>query len=377
MGLIGAGGRGMQVMNAMLWQPALRFVAVSDLIAERRQRAKLTVDEHYGNQDCRAYQDFRELLARDDLDAVLIATGDRWHTLASITALRAGKDVYCEKPISMTIADSRALADTVKSLGRVFQAGTQRRSTGNFSFAVQLARSGKLGRLHTLHCSISGLELRDDYLPAEPEPPKEVLDWDTWLGPVPWRPYNAGYTKSMSAWRDFNDLGGGGIIDWGSHSVDLAQWATNSDNSGPLEYERIGDTIEARYASGVKIIMRMKMGKGTCPIRFEGDAGWVYTDDAGTIEVSPESLRSERNIARELWTKPVGHVLDFIDAVRTRRLPIANAEAAHRAVSACHIANLCIRLGRKLRWDPVKEEFIGDEEANRLRSRAMRQPWHI
>jgi predicted dehydrogenase len=377
MGVIGAGGRGRQVLDAMLGHAAFHFVAVSDLFKDRREGAKGAVDAAYGNKDCTAYKDYRELLARADIDAVLVATGDRWHTLASITALRAGKDVYCEKPISMTLADSRALADTVKSLGRVFQAGTQRRSTGNFRYAAELARSGKLGQLRTLHCSIAGLELRDDYLPSQQEPPKEEFDWDMWLGPAPWRPYNAGYTGGMGAWRDFSDLGGGGIIDWGSHSMDLAQYATNSDDSGPVEYERVGQTVEARYASGVKIILRMNMGKSTCPIRFEGDEGYVYTDDSGQIEVNPESLRGDRSVGSEQWNKPVAHILDFIDAVRTRRLPAAHAEAAHRAVSACHIGNLCIRLGRKLRWDPVKEEFLNDEQANRLRSRAARQPWHI
>jgi len=375
MGVIGAGGRGRQVLDAMLGHSAFHFVAVSDLFTDRRLGAKQAVDACYGNSDCKAYRDFRELLGRSDIDAVLIATGDRWHTLASISALRAGKDVYCEKPISMTIADSRALADTVKSLGRVFQAGTQRRSTGNFRYAAELARSGKLGQLRTLHCSISGLDLRDDYLESQPEPSKEEFDWDMWLGPAPWRPYNAAYTTGMGAWRDFSDLGGGGIIDWGSHSVDLAQLATNNDDSGPVEYERVDQTVEARYANGVKIIMRMNMGKSTCPIRFEGDEGFVYTDDSGQIEVNPASLRSNRTVGSELWNKPVAHILDFIDAVRTRRKPAANAEAAHRAVSACHIANLCIRLGRKLRWDPVKEEFVQDEQANRLCSRAARQPW--
>lgn len=377
MGIIGAGGRGTQVLNSMMEYPEAQFVGVAEFMAERRQRAKAAMDARYGNADAKEYRDFRELLARPDLDAVLIATGDRWHTLASIAAARAGKDVYCEKPVSMSIAEGRVLADTMRQHGRVFQAGTQRRSVGNFLFAVRLARTGKLGKLKTLHCSISGLEMRQDYLPAEPEPPKDVLDWDAWLGPAPWRPYNKAYTRSMGSWRDFVDLGGGGISDWGSHSIDLAQFANDTDLSGPTEFERVGDTIEAHYSNGVKIVMRMNMGKGTCPVRFQGEAGWVYTDDTGAIEVSQESLRTERNVQKEAWSHPAGHLRNFFDCVRSRRQPAANAEVAHRAASVCHIANLTVRLGRKLQWDPTREFFIGDDQADRLRSRALREPWRI
>ena len=381
MGIIGAGGRGTQVLNNMMEYPEVQFVAVAEFMGERRQRAKAAMDMRYGNADAKEYRHFQELLERPDIDAVLIATGDRWHTLASITAARAGKDIYCEKPISMCIAEGRSLVETVKRHGRIFQAGTQRRSVGNFMFAVRLARTGKLGKLTTLNCSISGLEMRYDCLPADPEPSKDVLDWDSWLGPVPWRPYNQAYTRSMTTWRDFADLGGGGISDWGSHSIDLAQFANDTDLSGPTEFERVGDTVEAAYPSGVKIVMRMNMGrgpgKGTCPIHFEGDAGWVYTDDSGNIEVSPESLRTERTVSKEAWSRPVGHVRNFLDCVKARRQPAANAEVAHRAASVCHIANLAVKLGRKLRWDPVKEMFTGDEQANRLLVRAYREPWRI
>jgi predicted dehydrogenase len=335
------------------------------------------MDLRYGNSDAREYHDHRELLARPDIDAVLVATGDRWHSLVSAAAARAGKDIYCEKPISMSVAESRTLVEVVQRHSRVFQAGTQRRSVGNFVFAVRLARTGKLGKLKTLHCSISGIDLRDAWLPPEPEPPKEVIDWDTWLGPAPWRPYNQTYTRSMSLWKDFADLGSGGISDWGSHSIDLAQFANDTDHSGPTEFERVGDTIEATYPGGPKIILRMKMGKGTCPIRFEGEDGWVYTDDTGEVEVYPEALRTERSIPREVWAKPQGHVRNFLDCVKSRQLPAANVEVAHRAASVCHVANITVKLGRKLHWDPATETFKGDEQANRLLSRAYREPWRI
>ncbi len=191
LGGIGIGGRGAQVLASFLTQPEVQFVAIADVKAERREAVKKMADQKYGNSDCATYADFRELLARSDIDAVLIATGDRWHTLASIVAAQAGKDIYCEKPCSMTIAESRALAETIRRFGRVYQAGTQRRNIDNFVLAAELARSGKLGKLRAVHANTLDPRTTHDWLPAEPEPPKELLDWDMWLGPCPWRPYHS------------------------------------------------------------------------------------------------------------------------------------------------------------------------------------------
>ena len=242
------------------------------------------------------YRDFRELLARPDIDAVLIATGDRWHAPASILAARAGKDVYSEKPCGLTIADCQALADTMNHFGRVFQAGTQRRSVANFQLAVQLAHSGKLGKLHTLYASVYTPGNDYNWLPAEPEPVRDEVDWDTWLGPAPWRPYNHSYVQG--GWRGYYDFDSGArLLDWGAHTVDLCQWANQADATMPVEYEPTPNSVIARYANGVKLVLdflKTPFGDrpgwvqdlGTCPVRFVGDEGWVEAGDSGGIEVS-------------------------------------------------------------------------------------------
>jgi len=376
LGGIGIGGRGAQVLASFLTQPEVQFVAIADVKAERREAVKKMADQKYGNSDCATYADFRELLARSDIDAVLIATGDRWHTLASIVAAQAGKDIYCEKPCSMTIAESRALAQTIQRFGRVYQAGTQRRNIDNFVLAVELARSGKLGKLRAVHANTLDPRTTHDWLPAEPEPPKELLDWDMWLGPCPWRPYHSQYVAGR--WRGHFDFHGGGILEWGSHTVDLCQWANTADNTAPVEYEPQGNQVICRYANGVNLVMRDTgwLGLGTCSVRFEGDAGWIETGDTGKIALS-DSLRAEYRAITERGTDPAKHVRDFLNCVKSRSAPRSNAGAACQAHIACHAAYIAWQLGRKLAWDPLKEEFLGDPEANRMRSRAIREPWRI
>ena len=377
LGGLGLGGRGAAVLSAFLAAPEVQFVAVCDVKADRREAIQKLAAEKYGIKDCVSYRDMHELLAREDLDAVLIATGDRWHTLASILAAQAGKDIYCEKPCSMTIAESRALADTIRRYGRVYQAGTQRRNISNFVHAVELAHSGKLGKLQTLHANTLDPKTTHDWLPAEPEPPKEVVDWDRWLGPCPWRPYNSLYVMK-GRWRGYFDFHGGGILEWGSHTVDLCQWANRADHTAPVEYEPQGNHVICRYANGVKLVMRDTgwMGLGTCSVRFEGDGGWIETGDTGKMALS-ENLKGEHRTITERGTDPAPHVRDFLNCVRSRALPRANAEATCQAHIACHAAYIAWQLGHKLRWDPAKEEFVGDAEANRMRSRALREPWRI
>jgi predicted dehydrogenase len=368
----------------MLEEPDVQFVAVCDVQASRREAVKAMADTKYGNKDCSTYIDMYELLARPDIDAVLIATGDRWHSLASIIAAKAGKDVYSEKPCGITIADCQALADTMNRYGRVFQAGTQRRSISNFRFAVHLARSGKLGKIHTLHASIYKLRVLYDWLEAEPEPPREVVDWDRWLGPVPWRPYNKRYVQG--GWRGYFDFDSGAtLLDWGAHTVDLCQWANDADETMPVTYEPDGGTIHAKYANGVKLEMRLGgfsgegqwVGLGTCPVRFEGDEGWVETGDSGNIALYPASLQGERKIFARRGTDPAQHTRNFFDCMKSRALPAAHADVMRHSHIACHAAAIAWQLGRDVTFDPVREEFIGDDEANHMRSRAMRSPWHI
>jgi predicted dehydrogenase len=390
LGGLGIGNRGARVLQSFLAQPDIRFLAICDVRNDRREAVKSMADQKYGNHDCAMYSEQAELWARKDIDAVLIATGDRWHTLLSILTARAGKDVYCEKPCSMTIQESRALADTFQRLGRIYQAGTQRRNGPNFIQAYEMARGGKLGKLTALHAEAGPGDrwaplTRHDWLPAEPEPPKQVVDWDRWLGPSPWRPYHSQYIQGR--WRGYFDFHGGGILEWGSHTVDLCQWAGDVDETTPVEFEPQGmgsDTpysIQGRYANGLKLVLRDKgfLGLGSCHIRYEGEGGWVETADGGKIEVS-ENLRGE-NVQvsppegrRDATTN---HVRDFVDCVKSRRQPRSHALAAAQAHIACHAAYIAFQLGRKLSFDPATDTFIGDHEANRMRSRAMREPWRI
>jgi predicted dehydrogenase len=378
LGGIGIGGRGQHVLENMIDQPDVQFVAICDVRSERRDAIKKMADSRYRNTDCVAYQRFHDLLARSDIDAVLIATGDRWHTPLSIQAARAGKDIYCEKPCSMTIAESRALADTIRRYGRVYQAGTQRRNVPNFVFAMQLLHTGKLGKLHTVHANtLTPTTTSHEWLPAEPEPSKDVVDWEMWLGPCPWRPYNSTYVRG--GWRGFFDFHGGGILEWGSHTVDLCQWANQADQTTPVEYVPVEGGVNARYANGVKLVMRESgwLGLGTCSVRFEGDQGWVEAGDSGRIEVFPETLRSEKPIVSEEGTSPRRHARDFLNCVKSRAKPRANADAACQTHITCHSAYIACQLGRTLKFDPAREEFQGDDQANRMRSRAMREPWRV
>lgn len=377
LGAIGIGGRGQHVLSNMLDNDDVRFTAICDIRAERRDAVKKMADRKYGNSDCKTYRIMHDILARKDIDAVLIATGDRWHTMASITAAKAGKDIYCEKPCSMTIAESIALAETIKRYGRIYQAGTQRRSVGNFKFAAGLVKTGKLGRLKAVHANTRPPATSHHWLPAEPEPPKDVVDWDMWLGPCPWRPYNSRYVRG--GWRGFFDFHGGGILEWGSHTVDLCQWAAEKDHTAPVKYEPVGNDVNAEYADGLKLIMRVGgwMGLGTCSVRYEGEDGWVEAGDTGRVAVYPESLRAEQTQFTERGTSPKTHVRNFLDCVKRRAPANANAQVASQSHIACHAAYIAWQLGRPLKFDPRANAFINDAEADRMRTRAMREPWRI
>lgn len=389
LGVIGIGPRGTYDLKAMLGLPDVRCVAIAEAQASRSDAGKSLVDEHYGNRDCTLYRDFRELLDRQDIDAVLIATGDRWHATASMMAADAGKDVYSEKPCGLTIAYCQELDDTIKRTGRVFQAGTQRRSVPNFQQAVELAHSGKLGKIHTLYASVYMPQLGNSWLPGEPTPPREVVDWNLWLGPAPWRPYNSQYVAGK--WRGYYDFDSGAkLLDWGAHTVDLCQWANRADDTMPIEYEPSAKNITAHYANGVKLVLdflETPFGErpgwvqrlGTCPVRFVGDEGWVEVGDSGGIEVEPASLMKE---LEPLPKKADGldvtaHARNFFDCVKSRGATAANSQIMRHSHIACHAAALSWILNRKLRLDPEKEMFIDDDEANGLRSRPARDPWSV
>ena len=382
-GAIGIGPRGREDLGAFLKQPDVQFVAIADVQEERREIVRRMANKCYGNEDCVKTRDMFEVLGREDIDAVLIATGDHWHALGIILAAKAGKDVYCEKPCSMTIRESQELADAVNRYGRVFQAGTQRRNVDNFRFAAELARSGKLGKIHTVHASILHLEESHNWLPAQPEPAVEVCDWDRWLGPAPWRPYNKNYVQGR--WRGYYDFHGGAALpEWGAHTVDLCQWAASADDTTPVEFEAEGEIIHARYASGVKLVMRLAgfsgegqwVVPGTCPVRFEGDEGWVEAADSGKLALSSPALLGAGPPKEMAGTDPTQHVRNFLDCVKSRAKPAANADVTRRGHIVSHAASIAWRLGRKVNFDPATETFVNDADANRMCSRARRAPWH-
>jgi len=387
LGVIGIGPRCTYDLTAMLGLPDVQCVVIADVQASRRDAGKKLVDSHYDNQDCKLCRDFRELLDRKDVDAVIIATGDRWHAAASMLAAKAGKDVYSEKPCGLTIALCQELADTMKRTGRVFQAGTQRRSVPNFQQAVQLAHSGKLGKIHTLFASVYVPELGNNWLPGEPTPPRDVCDWNLWLGPAPWRPYNAKYVSG--GWRGYYDFDSGAkLLDWGAHTVDQCQWANKADDTMPIEYEPSETNITCRYANGVKLVLdflKTPFGErpgwvqhlGTCPVRFVGDEGSVEVGDSGEIEVKPASLAGELKgrFKKTPGLDVAAHARNFFDCVKSRGQTIANPDVMRHSHIACHAAALSWILKRKLKFDPAKEAFIDDDEANSLRRRPARDAW--
>ncbi len=379
-GGIGIGSRGTYDLGCFFEQPDVQFIAVCDIKEARRQAIKKMTDKQYGNSQCRTYRDFRELLDRNDIDAVLIATGPNWHATAAMNAAKAGKDIYCEKPCTKNISQSLILAETMKRTGRVFQAGTQRRNLPHFAFACELARTGKLGKLKTVYAHPAGMTaVMSGWLPPQAEPPREVIDWDMYLGPAAWRPFNAKLLDGFN-FEKGGGLVGGGVLEWGSHCVDLCQWAVGADDTVPVEYNPPRDRrITARYANGVELVIREDgwLPLGSCPVRFEGETGWVEAGDSGKMVLSSPALLAGRTVAEIGGYPATFHVRDFLDCVKTRSQPKANAEAACYAHIACHAANIALALDRKVTYDPKKHEFVGDEQANRLRSVALRDHWRL
>ena len=386
MGGIGIGGRGGYDLSILLHESEVQFVAVCDVQKSRRDAAKNLVDARYANQDCSVYRDLRDLLAeRTEIDAVLIATGDRWHTVAAVTAMKAGKDVFCEKPCTMSVTGGQALVETARRHGRIFQAGMQRLSEANFVFADELARSGRLGQVQTIYAHILPFQMRTNWLPAQPEPERETLDWDLWLGPAPWRPYNAGYLGGCGAWLDYYDFGTG-VAGWGSHTICQCQSAINALQTSPVEFacppDASAEGFTATFANGVKLVLTAKGWRGSCGVRYEGSEGWVSVADGyQRPDVSSPSLLQEFDKVVRDYTarsqRPLHHLQDFLIGVRTRRPCVADEVVTHRTMSTNHVANVCMLLQRNVKWDPQKEEFVNDPEANRLRSRTMRAPWGV
>jgi predicted dehydrogenase len=390
MGGIGIGGRGSHDLAWMMAEPDVQFVAVCDVRKSRREEAKRTVDAKYGTADCATYGDIREFLTeRKDVDAVLIATGDRWHGLASVLAMQAGKDVYCEKPSCLTLAEGQRIVETARRYGRVFQTGTQRLSEATHVFAIEAARSGRLGRIHTAYADIRYRGgSRHDWLPAQPDQAKEELDWDAWLGPCPWRPYNEGYVNG--GWYNFHDFATDAAM-WGAHTVAQALAGLDMSDVGSIafEYAAPDATLAARLSNGVKLVLFRVAGdvwkpcefwRGSCGERFDGSEGWAAAADGySQPEVSSPALLAEFKkvvgdyVART--RRPMNHARDFLNCVKSRRSAVANPEVMFASMAICLAADICDRLRRNVTFDLRRAEFVGDPEAHRLCMRAMREPW--
>jgi predicted dehydrogenase len=383
-GAIGLGGMGSGNLGGFLGDGRCRVLAVCDVDQNNLESARKRVNAHNGNADCAAYKDFRELVARDDIDVVSLATPDHWHAIPAIAAAKAGKDIYGEKPFSHDLREGRAMVRALTQYGRVWQTGSWQRSTGDFRFACELVRNGRIGKVHTVEL---GLPTGGPGGNAPFSAPPPNLDYDFWCGPSPWAPYSADRTHWN--WRWQMDYGGGQLMDWVGHHGDIAQWGLGTEYTGPVElnpiYADFPKTgiwdaatryrIECTYANGVKMIVQNAEGAHRMGAKWIGTDGWVWVDRGG-FETYPKRLTTEKIGPEEInLYRSNNHLGNFVDCVQSRRLTITPAEVAHRSASVGHLSVIAISLGRKLRWDPDREEFLNDESANGLLGKAKREPW--
>jgi predicted dehydrogenase len=384
LGFIGAGKQSKHLMRSFLNSPGTHVLAGCDVDKLKLERGKKIVEDHYAGKNggsykgCDTYGDFRDLLARDDIDAVVIATPDHWHAITVIRSAQAGKDIYCEKPLSQTIEQARAMVNAVRRYGRVFQTGSMQRSDWHFRLGCELVLNGYIGELKHVTVSVGG-PAANPPLAAQPVP--DYLDWDMWIGPAMWRPYNEELSPHLSwdgfpHWRNNSRFGGGGMTDWGAHHFDIAQWGVGMDESGPVEIippdGKDVKVLTYKYANGVTMTRDKADG-----VLFTGTKGTVETN-RGRLRTSPESLKDQQIGPNEIHLyESRNHYVDWLDAVRKRSKPICDIETGCRSVTVCHLGNIAYKLGRPLKWDPNHEVFVGDDDANRLLSRPMRAPWHL
>jgi predicted dehydrogenase len=418
-GFIGCGNQSTIDLPAFLGHADCQVLAVCDVNTAShgyrtpdqflgRKPAQEKVNAFYAAQTtagtyrgCEAYNDFREVLARKDIDAVAVVVPDHWHGLMTVMAARAGKDIYCEKPLSLTVSQGQAMVKAVREHGRILQTGSHYRSSPDNRRACELVRNGRIGQVQRIVTQVAEINAVDPGPGWQPTPIPEGFDYELWLGPAPWAPYHK--DRCFYRFRFNLDYSGGQVTNFGAHSNDAAQWALGMDASGPVEIEDQGSewppkgglyntatrtAFRARYASGPELICRTdKPGFG---IRFEGTEGWIEYGYQG-LKTNPESLKTSPIRPSELRlpvsnpdrTQESGqfhvpdHVRNFLESIRSRKDPVAPVEAGHRSATVCHLGNIAMLLKRNLRWDPDREQFVGDEEANRMLARPMRAPWHL
>ncbi|MCX8035487.1 MAG: Gfo/Idh/MocA family oxidoreductase [Candidatus Sumerlaeia bacterium] len=393
-GFIGTGDHGInRNLKRFLVEPDAMAVAVCDVDTERREKAREMVEQHYAKElakgawkGCASYNDFREIIERKDIDAVMISTPDHWHVIPAVMAVRAGKDVECEKPLSLTVHEGRVLADAVAKHNRIFQTSSENRSYECYYRAAELVRNGRIGKLRHIQVTLPrGHSVRPASMDVC-DPPKG-FDYNLWLGQAPEAPYCPARCHWNFRW--ILDYSGGQLTDWGAHLIDIAQWGNDTELTGPVEvegtavfpkeglYNTATDfDIHYKYANGVTLtVSASKPG-----IRFEGTDGWVGNSGWNQpLEAEPKSILDSKIEPNEihLYKEPLGEQRNFLDCVKSRKPCYAPAEVGHRTITIAHIGHIAITLKRKLRWDPEKEQFIGDNEANAMLRRPMREPWTL
>jgi predicted dehydrogenase len=398
LGFIGVGTQGRGLLGGFLGRRETQTIAVCDVDTNRRNAAKKQVEDFYAKQNaagyrgCEAYNDFRQLLERRDIDAVVIATPDHWHAVIGMAAARARKDIYCEKPLTQSIHEARELVDAVRKYKRVFQTGSMQRSSPEFRVACELVRNGVAGDIKSVEVSIGGPGVPCD-LPAETAEPG--LDWSLWLGPAPMRPYHSelsprGVHKHFPNWRKYREYGGGMVTDWGAHHFDIMQWGLGMDNSGPIEIlpaqdRKASEGVRLTYASGTEVIHK-NSGFG---VSFLGTNGKVLVN-RGKFELwlgEQQKASSTKDVAaiekeflenaRVKLHKSTDHKGDWLSAIRTRGLPICDVEIGARSVTVCHLVNLAYYHGERMKWDPARNRFTDRTGNKDWLDVPHRRPWRV
>ena len=398
LGFIGVGKQGDGLLHGCLPRNDVKVLAVSDVDTTRREAARKAVDEHYADEaksgaykGCAAYADFRELLARPDIDAVVIATPDHWHALVAIAAAQAGKDIYCEKPMAHTVLEGRAMVQAVRKHKRVFQTGSMQRSMGEFRAACELVRNGVLGTVGRVEVSVSGPPVFCD-LPAEADEPG--LDWSFWLGPAPMRPYNSvlsprGMPQGFPDWRRYREYAGGGVCDWGAHHFDIVQWAFGYDDSGPVEFfpaenPNAQSGVRWHYANGTEVIHHPGNG-----ITFYGDKGKIEVNRGQFKLWLGDQLKSDAMddyspLLKELLPAnavrlyhSTNQLSDWIKCMASRQQPICDVEIGQRSATVCNLVNAVYFSGRGFKWNPLKEKFADGTGDPSFLTREYRAPWKL
>jgi len=382
-GSIGVGdlGRRHHLQHKLLPNKRIEVAAVCDVDRNHRDEAARDVLDRTGKR-VGVYRDFRDLCERQDIDAVLIAVPDHWHALAAIAAMESGKDVYCEKPLTLTIAEGQKMVETARRYGTVFQTGSQQRSDKRFRHACELVRNNKIGRLTQVDTYIGSID-GGSWQPVTTPPPE--LDWNFWLGPAPWAEYSPNRCHYQFRW--FSDYSGGKMTDWGAHHNDIAQWGIGADGSGPVKVSGQGvfhengphdvpGTFDVAYTYANGVVLNCH-AEGENGVKFTGTDGWVFVSRS-TIDCSDkELLKYEFQSGEERLYESRDHHENWLDCIATREKPICDVEVGHRSCTVCHLGNIAIKLGRELQWDPQSERFVADDQANLMVTKPMRAPWHI